>query len=682
MLRVLACLTTDHDPRLVALSALVCACACFSALRLHRNSLERETWHARFWLAATAVIAGTGIWATHFIAMLAFAPSGLRTGYDLGLTALSLGIAVGIAGAGFWMASLGKSRWMQALAGAVFGLGAVVMHYVGMAGFRTEGSLEWNAPLALASVILGTGLAAMALPVAAGAPSLRNWVLSSLLLWASVVGLHFTGMGAISIIPSPGTEVPPQALGQWPMGVATALVTCLLISASALAWLIDHRSKSEAERRISQAAFHDHATGLPNRAALVQAITAMGHAKAAILVVDLDGFARINESLGHAVGDKVVLEMARRIQSTVPMAAILAHLGRDDFAVYLPSERPGEAARALATALQLNFGSGVSIEGTHIDLAVSIGIALSPDHANNAGSLLTCGSMSLVRARAAQERVAFFDRAADEAQEERKALARDLQRAIETESIHLVYQPQVLARSGTVVGFEALARWNHPARGPVPPSDFIPLAEATGSINALGELTLRRACAEAAGWPLGLKVAVNLSPAQLSDPDLPETVARVLAETGLDAGRLELEVTETLLVADRAKALNVLRRLKGFGISIAMDDFGTGHSSLASLDAFPFDKIKIDRSFVTGIGRAGKGETIVRAVIALGQSLGMRVVAEGVETGEQLDFLRRAGCEEIQGFLFGRPLPMAEQSDLLAGAASDGKVVPLVRSRA
>jgi predicted signal transduction protein with EAL and GGDEF domain len=348
--------------------------------------------------------------------------------------------------------------------------------------------------------------------------------------------------------------------------------------------------------------------------------------------------------------------------------AFLARIGGDEFAVIVTeSPVPTHAAR-LAERLLAAVADDFEVEGHRLRVGLSVGIALYPIDGVDEVSLLGNADAALYRAKAeGRGSIRFFEADMDHRLRERRALLHDLRSAIERGQLVAYFQPQARI-DGEIIGFEALARWQHPSRGQVPPSTFIPIAEESGLIHPIGEWMLREACREAASWPRALHLAVNLSPVQFRHGDLAGLVHQVLIDTGLAPGRLELEITESVLVDDLPRALAILRRLKALGVRIAMDDFGTGYSSLSNLQAFPFDKIKIDRSFISNLERNAQAATIVRAVIALGRGLNLPVVAEGVETKAQLDFLSSEACSEVQGYLLGRPLPIADYAGLVGRA--------------
>ena len=351
----------------------------------------------------------------------------------------------------------------------------------------------------------------------------------------------------------------------------------------------------------------------------------------------------------------------------------LARVGGDEFTVITPTGTQPEIAERLAERFCAALDTDIEVDGNPMRVGLTIGVAIFPQDGADAVTLLANADAALFRAKSeARGSVRFFELSMDKQLRERRALQHDLRSAVAREELDLHYQPQAHI-GGEITGFEALVRWHHPRSGLVPPSTFIPLAEETGVIVALGEWVLRSACREAASWPKPLCVAVNLSPVQFQRGDLAKLVHEILLETGLSPSRLELEITEGVLIGDFSGAVATLRRLKNLGVRIAMDDFGTGYSSLSYLQSFPFDKIKIDQSFIANLAHSQQAATIIRAVIALGRGLDLPVVAEGVETQEQLKFLAAERCNEIQGFLIGRPKPIADYAHIVGRAAAPKK---------
>ena len=435
---------------------------------------------------------------------------------------------------------------------------------------------------------------------------------------------------------------------------------------------IDLTERRRAEARIAHMAQHDALTGLPNRVLFMVRLTeaiAAHHREgtpAALLCLDLDKFKLVNDTLGHPAGDALLRQAARRIAGCLSPEDPVARLGGDEFAVLLGGAdlRAAEAvAERIAAALALPF----SIQDQECHVGASIGIAHLPLHGTDPDILMRNADIALYRAKAGgRGGWRRFAADMDEAVRRRRRRETDLREALARGELSLAYQPVVESRSRRLAAFEALLRWQHPEEGAIPPGEFVPLAEETGLIGTIGAWVLQAACREAASWPGPIRVAVNLSPAQFRDGSLVRVVRRALDDAGLHPSRLELEVTESVLLAASEANVATLHALRRLGVRIAMDDFGTGYSSLSYLRAFPFDKIKVDRSFVQQIGESDHSEAIVKAVIGLGGSLGIVTVAEGIETAAQFEWLRAEGCDEVQGYWLGRPMPAAEARDLIA----------------
>ena len=445
---------------------------------------------------------------------------------------------------------------------------------------------------------------------------------------------------------------------------------------------IDISRRKAAEMQVAHLAGHDPLTDLANRTlfngALEAALATQRRSGLAfaVLYLDLDRFKAINDSLGHKAGDTLLKEVATRFKTALQPGDSVARLGGDEFAVLQTNVADASDAETLAQRLITAVSECTILDRQTIEVGLSVGIALAPKHGETPDILLKRADLALYRAKSeGRNTYRLFEATMDQNAATRRILERELRDAISNGQLLLHYQPQVKPRSGTVIGFEALVRWRHPERGLIPPNDFISVAEETGLIGRLGEWVLRAACREAASWQNPLRIAVNLSPGQFLDTRLPDIVLAILAETGLSPSRLELEITETLMMRDVTRTLAVLRRLKALGITIAMDDFGTGYSSLSTLHAFPFDRIKVDRSFVAELSTSPQAAAIIRAVMLLGRNLGVEVVVEGVETGEQLEFLISRRCAKVQGFIFGRPGP-AEH--FLAITRGQRKQVPVL----
>ena len=773
MLRIYTCIAYEHDLRLVLVAAIIClfaALTAFTTLERARASANRRL----AWIALTAIVSGTGIWSTHFLAMLAYLPD-LPIGYDLTLTLLSVGAAVSITGCGFSLA-LREEKGMALLGGAVVGAGIATMHFVGMAAMRAPGFLVWDHGLVAASIAIGIALSAIATAVHRRLANPMPWR-AGLLFTLAICGLHFTAMAAASLYPDQGMEVPTATIGVATLTVLVIAMAAVILSVSFAMVLFDRRlarrateeaqrirafadaaieglvvidgdcivdanrsflaltghdsgselpkqlrrilpdfdprrsshcvegkviesrlqradgqtrevevllrtldwhgterrvlavrdisERKEAAERIAHLSNHDALTGLPNRAVFTDHLAcatecaAAANQPVAILCIDLDGFKAINDVHGHPAGDELLAGVAHRLRAAVGAEELVTRLGGDEFAIIQAGGSQPGAAGHLSERIIAAIEAPFMLAGQPTRVSASIGVAIFPADADTPSDLIKNAELALHRARAEGRGLTrFYEAAMDDALRQRRQLEADLRSAIERNDLRIHYQPLADLENGSIVGFEALLRWTHPQLGPISPEIFIRVAEEGGLINALGEWVLREACAEAASWNPPLKLAVNLSPLQFLHENLAGSVERVLAETGLDPRRLDLEVTEGLLIKDSAGALAMLQRLKSIGVQISIDDFGTGYSSLSYFRMFPFDKVKIDRSFVHEMTDNPQARAIVRSVIGLGRGLGMPVVAEGVETVEQLEALRAEGCDQVQGYLISRPNPI------------------------
>ena len=440
-------------------------------------------------------------------------------------------------------------------------------------------------------------------------------------------------------------------------------------------WVATHEDitdRRKAEAQIVHMARHDALTGLANRILfherLEQALAFLGRGQeCAVLCLDVDHFKDINDTFGHPAGDFVLQTVAARLLASVREVDTVTRLGGDEFAVLLvDTDTPAgthDAAQRIIRALR----EPIRHNGNTIVSGTSIGIALAPQDGDTPVKLLKNADLALYRAKSeARGTYRFFEADMDARVQARMALAQDLRQAMHDRALTIVYQPVFNIEQRTVASFEALLRWDHPTHGPITPNEFIPVAEETGLILELGAWVLRRACREAALWPSSVRISVNLSAAQFKNQSLIATVGDALDKSGLSPERLELEITESVLLSKHRDTLNTLRALRSMGVSVAMDDFGTGYSSLSYLRNFPFNKIKVDQSFIQDISEQDESVAVIRAIISLGRSLGMATTAEGVETEQQLEQLRREGCTEVQGFLFSQPITPSEVIDLLA----------------
>jgi diguanylate cyclase (GGDEF)-like protein/PAS domain S-box-containing protein len=796
MMTVYDCIVTAHDLRLVGLAAVICALASFTAISLLHHVRGSAGQMRLIWLTVSATSTGFGIWATHFIAMLAFSP-GLPTAYNIVLTVLSLIAAIFLTGAGLAVAAISKWRAAAWLGGAIVGGGIAAMHYTGMAAFEIQGRIVWDPALVVASIALGGLIGAISLPVGLRSDALKGKILGALLLTLAICSHHFTAMGAASIISDPTVEFSAAALPAGWLAIAVALASFIIILLSlagvalemrdrrrmeleydrmqglanaafegllvcegdsvvtvnnSFAGLVgsaaermvgakleqyfpdegtrlklferpnepvegellhsdgsrtpvelilrtvdyggkprhaiavrDLQARKQAEQHIRFLAHYDSLTGIPNRSTFNRQLdqeiaAALDKGRGlAVMCLDLDRFKEVNDLFGHAAGDTALKVVAKRITAVLRDGQMLARLSGDEFAIIVPElSNPEAAGRIAENILEVLQATGDDAEADS-SISTSIGISICPNDATDRQALLSHADTALYRAKnEGRGTYRFFEASMGAAVRDRRLMEHDLRNAISRGELRLVYQPQKDITDGTIIGFEALLRWKHATRGDVPPAEFIPVAEESGIIPQIGEWVLRAACSEAATWTEPLIVAVNVSAVQIHNANFAHLVHEILFETGLAPGRLELEITETALVRDLNRALATLRRIKMLGVRIAMDDFGTGYSSLSNLRAFPFDKIKIDRSFIKSVNVNDQAAAIVRSVLGLGRALRLPVLAEGVETAAELEFLEGELCDQAQGYLLGRPGDIAGFRQLTHGVATDAPNAPLV----
>lgn len=662
MLTILSCLPAEYDLRYVAAALLVCVLGSLLSMRLLAR-VRRNAGLRRFHLLFLAgLVAGGTVWTTHFAAILGYDATGQRS-FEPGMTFTSLGLAVVFAWLGFFITTRTQRGPLIEAGGAVFGFGIAAMHYTGMNALNLQGALTWNMPMVWLSIALAMGFGAIATNRIARPITRFCKYGSSLAMVLAILSLHFTGMYAVTLAPMAATGAAVQSLSDSVMLVTVVTGIGLIMAMAASAYTIDMQATQEAVESYRQLALQDPLTGLPNRNGLGQRLAPLTSgdgdetAHLAVLAIDLDGFKDINDAHGRSAGDAVLTTISQRISATLQPGEFLARIGGDEFVavksrIFARAEVAKFAERMRALVL-----SPVDWEERSLSVGCSIGIALYPDHGLTADELCTRADLAMYRAKSlGQGKICTYETSMDETSRRRAELAIDLKRALVRNEFELHYQVQNDTQSGDIIGFEALLRWNHPKKGRVPPNDFIPLAEQTGLIVDIGDWVLRTACATAASWSQPFKVAVNVAPMQLNY-DLPKRVAEVLRETGLAPERLEIELTETGIIADRQHALQVVLALKALGVTVAMDDFGTGYSSLSTLQVFPFDKIKVDKSFIQSVETSVHAAAIVKATLLLGRSLNIPVLAEGVETEQHLAFLRKEGCTSVQGFLFGKPMP-------------------------
>ena len=565
--------------------------------------------------------------------------------------------------------------------GAVIGIGIVGMHFTGMAGLEVAGRIEWDWTLVAASIAFALCLGSVTTHIMTRRSFRFSRPLAILTLVLAICSMHFTGMGAAMLIPDPSVSVPPRMFSSEFLAVLV-LATMAVVAGVAL-YGIDARSQRELVDSFRYAAMHDALTGLPNRAFLSARLPEMlersrrAGTKAAVVVIDLDRFKEINDVHGHYTGDLLLQNLADRLSLLLRADEMVARVGGDEFVAVKPYVQGRREVDDFARRLVACAVDPVQQNGHTLSVGASVGISLYPDDSHNAEDLIGAADLAMYRAkRSLGDKICHYDSSMDEGRRERSALAIDLRQAVARNELELYYQPQFDVLTGDILGYEALLRWHHRERGMIQPAEFIPIAEETGLIISIGEWVLKTACDEAATWSKPYRLAVNIASAQLNRADLPKIVHETLLATGLPASRLELEITEASIIVDRDRALHVVRQLKALGVTIAMDDYGTGYSTLATLQMFPFDKVKIDRAFVEGMTTDSASAAIVRATILLASDLKISVLAEGVERQEHFDFLQAEGCAEVQGFLLGRPQPLSEIPELVGHGKRRAPVHP------
>jgi diguanylate cyclase (GGDEF)-like protein len=790
MLRVYACIAQEHDIRLVAVAAAICLLASLIAFSTF-DQARRDTPRVLVWASLAAIVAGLGIWATHFVAMLAYEPQ-IPIGYSFRTTLLSVSAAIGLTGIG-WVLALSKSSRIALLGGAVIGAGVAAMHYIGMASVRVAGLMAWDRTFVSVSVALGVGLATAAV---AASRAKSRWLArcAPLLLTLAICGLHFTAMAAVTIYPMGSVSLPrgtveggilaievigavlliqlagfgvlwferklarvqlaqtaqraavitnaaiesmaqglviydereqlvvfnhrfaelhgiPQELlavgtpfvaiadhleesGNFPLThefyedaleaadagrsevhlVDGRIIEIHILRMPSGGWLETHEDVTEARESADEIAWlaaHDGLTGLPNRVTfakcLVAAFADRRDSLIAVHTIDLDRFKEVNDTLGHPFGDKVLKETADRLRQLVRKGDVVTRNGGDEFAIIQQGVTKPETAAELAGRIIEALNRPFEFDGHTAVLGGSVGIGLSQGSGTSGEDLIKMSDLALYQAKGdSRGTYRFFEPGMDDQLRERRELEADLREAIREGQFELHYQPVLCLETGAIDCMEALVRWNHPDKGKIPPAAFIPIAESSNLILPIGEWVLREACSDAAQWPGEVKVAVNLSTVQFKRSDLIALTMSALAAADLEPGRLELEITESVLLNDEAWMHSVLQKLTALGTRIALDDFGTGYSSLSYLHAFPFSRIKIDRSFVGDLSGPVDSLAIIQATMQLAHKLGLETTAEGVETADQLDTLAAEGCTHAQGFFVSPPVPAADVAKLLA----------------
>ena len=662
-MRVISSIIAGHNLWLVCLAAVVCIAGSTVTMRLLERAMRTEGLQRSGWLFQAASAGGSSVWCTHFVAILAYQP-GTPVTFDPILTVASLAIAILGLVLAFAIAAATRGALTAVASGTLAGLTISLMHYVGMAAYHVSGIVASNGAYVAASVVVSVVLSVTALTAIMQTERAYAAPIAMLAFVLAILSQHFTGMAAISVIPLASAATNAAVFEA--MAVATAGVALFIVGTGVASQMIDSRARSENTRRLHHMALNDPLTGLPNRTSFSERLDRelaraekQGH-ELAVIGIDLNRFKEINDFRGHSAGDQALRIIAARLTKCIEGGEFVARIGGDEFAA-LKDFRDEDVLLDFLGKLEVALFEPLEIDDFRASAGASIGVAVYPHDGITAETLIGNSDLAMYRAKSElNTAVCFYESRLDEVARERQVLARELRRALELQQFDLHFQVQISVTHATICGYEVLLRWYHPERGLIPPLDFIPIAEESGAILDIGEWVLREACKRAAGWQIPHRIAVNLSPVQFGQPELPRLVHEILMETGLPATRLELEITESTIIADKARALHILRQIKALGVTVALDDFGTGYSSLDTLRSFPFDKIKLDRLFMNEVETNPQTRAIVRAVLALGKSLEVPILAEGVETDNQLELLRREGCDEAQGFLLGRPGPHEE----------------------
>ncbi len=665
----------SHD--LVFFSILLAVLASYTALNMTSRVSQSQGRAAVLWLTGGAFAMGLGIWSMHFIGMLAFNLP-IALGYDLPLTGLSLVAAIGSSAFALWLVSRPQLPWGRILFGAVLmGAGIATMHYIGMAAMKIMPGINYQRGLFVLSILIAVLASGAALWIAfrlrnSSPRAFFSKACASLVMGAAIIGMHYTGMAAAQF--PEGSLCGALYTGldtQW-LATVVIIVTLAVFAIALVLSMLDAQaarlstSLHQAHNELLKLALHDSLTRLPNRLLfadrLEQRIQECQHSQRSfsLLFLDLDGFKIINDAHGHHTGDLLLVEVAERISALLGPNDTASRFGGDEFVLALA---PGDVGQTTAFAERLLAALAQPYQWEHhsLHITASIGIAVYPQDGTSLHELTLNADAAMYYAKErGRNHYNYFDSAMNANAHQQFLLQQELQHALERGELALHYQPKYAARSGEVVGAEALLRWQHPQLGAISPARFLPLAEKSRLIIPIGNWVIDEACRQMSRWRDAghpdWNVAVNLSTIQLASPGLLEEVESALARHRLEARHLTLEITETTAMENAEESLAILNRLAELGLGISIDDFGTGHSSLLYLKRFPANELKIDRGFVTTLAPQGDDATIIGAIIALGQALEMRIVAEGVETEEQRALLTLLGCDTLQGYLLGRPM--------------------------
>ncbi|BAQ81199.1 putative bifunctional diguanylate cyclase/phosphodiesterase [Pseudomonas sp. St29] len=672
----------SYSPALVVISIFVAILASYTALDLTGRIATTKGRAAYLWMCGGALAMGIGVWSMHFIGMLAFELP-IELGYDIALTALSLLISILSCGFALWLVSQPRLPLWQLLFGAlIMGAGISGMHYTGMAAMRMQPGIDYDPSLFSASLLIAFGASLAALWIAfrlrQNTPHVRlARTGAAVVMGFAIVGMHFTGMAAArfsdgSFCGALGNGLSGKGLDNLVL-ITTLAVLIIALLTSVLDARLEARtavlaqSLTEANKELTQLALHDTLTGLPNRILLADRIDQAMHRVTAhggcfaLMFIDLDGFKPVNDAFGHHMGDQLLREVALRLREDLRSEDTLARIGGDEFVLLVQLGEPDDALRLAARQVGL-VSRSFRVADHELQISASIGIAVYPGNGLTAQELLMNADAAMYHAKATGKNgYSFFDASMNSNARRQLQLLQDLRNALEHNQFRLYYQPKFDASDGRPVGAEALLRWEHPQHGLLLPDKFIELAEKSGLIIAIGDWVLHEACRQMRQWYVqgytDWRIAVNLSALQFCHVGLVKSVAQALERNQLPANNLTLEITETTAMNDADVSMIVLQQLSDMAVDLSIDDFGTGYSSLMYLKRLPANELKIDRGFVRDLEHDSDDAAIVSAIVALGQALGLRIVAEGVESGVQQSFLTQLGCDSLQGYYLGHPLP-------------------------
>ncbi|WP_353049404.1 putative bifunctional diguanylate cyclase/phosphodiesterase [Pseudomonas fluorescens] len=675
-------LTGSYSPALVLISLFVAILASYTALDLTGRIATTKGRAVYLWMSGGALAMGVGVWSMHFIGMLAFRLP-INLGYDVGITFLSLLIAVLSSGFALWLVSQPRlPAWQLALGALIMGSGISAMHYTGMAAMRMTPGIDYDPTLFGASLLIAVGASAAALWIAFNLRRNTPYVRlarggAAIVMGVAIVGMHYTGMAAARFADGSFCGAALDGLSGKGLDNLVLVTSLAVLIIALLTSLLDARlearttvladSLSLANQELTHLALHDTLTGLPNRSLLadriqqaMQVVTEQGGCFA-LMFIDLDGFKPVNDAFGHHMGDQLLREVGLRLREDLRSQDTLARIGGDEFVLLVQLTQADDAMRLAERQVGL-INQAFHVAEHELKISASVGIAMFPGNGGTPQELLMNADAAMYHAKGmGKNGYSFFDVSMNTNARKQLQLLQDLRNALEQGQFRLYYQPKFDAGTGRPVGAEALLRWEHPQQGLLMPDKFIELAEKTGLIIPIGEWVLNEACRQMQVWYAqgyrDWRIAVNLSALQFCHAGLVKSVASALERHQLPANSLTLEITETTAMSDADASMTVLQKLSDMGVDLSIDDFGTGYSSLMYLKRLPANELKIDRGFVRDLEHDSDDAAIVSAIVALGQALGLRIVAEGVETDVQQSFLTRLGCDSLQGYLLGHPMP-------------------------